>query len=34
MLYSEFDDEKDKEVYYIEKDKSDYYVIIEISIEE
>lgn len=34
MLYSEFDDEKDKEVYYIEKDKSDYYVTIEISIEE
>lgn len=34
MLYSEYDDEKDKEVYYIEKDKSNYYVSIEISIEE
>lgn len=34
MLYSEYDDEKDKDVYYIEKDKSDYYVTIEISIEE
>ncbi len=34
LLYSDYDYEKDKEIYYVEKDKSDYHVTIEISIEE